>query len=328
MSIVVLTRNRPRQLERCLGSLLRQDTDQAFEIVVADDCSGIETERVVRVMAARDRRIRHVRQGRHRGIPATRNLGLRHARGGRVAFVADDYVLAPGYLRAALQYLDDHDEAAVVRFRVMPLDDHFGARVSHSYYDASILRRLLLERAEAPQGLRDRLRLLGRLPGAATGAGETTTLEAAGAAVFRREALDAVGGWDERLLRAEDTELTGRLRTAGFRVHFHPDSLVHHEYERLPVDTVRKCLATGFHRARLAREPGSGIVGAKASGAAIVVWRARAAGSLPRGLVALPWLVVFESATLVGYAAARVTQSLKPRRRGTGSTRSPRRSVR
>ena len=62
------------------------------------------------------------------------------------------------------------------RFRVMPLDDHFGARVSHSYNDASIPRRLLLERETAPQTLRDRLRLLGQLPDAATEAGETTTL--------------------------------------------------------------------------------------------------------------------------------------------------------
>jgi GT2 family glycosyltransferase len=304
VSVVVLTYDRPQRLQRCLASLLRQDVETPFEIVVADDGSDASTAAIVEAAARLDGRVRHVRHP-HRGIPAARNLGLRHALGARVAFVADDYVLAPGYLRVALQYLDDHPEAAVVRFRVRPLEDHLGARASHCYYDASVLRRLLLERDRGSSGRARSLRLLRRLPGAAREAGETTTLEAAGAAVFRREAIDAVGGWDESLLRAEDTELTGRLRAAGYRVHFHPAPLVGHHYDRLPFDTVRKCFATGFHRARLAREPGSGVVGAKASGLAIVVWRAGAAGSPARALVALPWLLLFEGATLAGFASAR-----------------------
>ena len=304
VSVVVLTYNRPGRLERCLDSLLRQEVEAPFEIVVADDGSESATAAVVAAAARRDPRVRHVRHS-HRGIPATRNLGLRHSRGGRVAFVADDYVLAPGYLRTALAYLDDHPEAAVVRFRVVPLADHLGARVSHCYYDASILRRLLLEREREPSGLAERVRLFRRLPAAARVARETSTLEAAGAAVFRRESFDEVGGWDESLLRAEDTELTARLRASGYQVHFHPKPVVGHHYDRLPLDTVRKCFATGFHRARLARQPGSSVVGAKASGLAIVVWRSGAAGSPVRALVALPWLVVFECATLAGFAAAR-----------------------
>jgi GT2 family glycosyltransferase len=327
VSVVVLTHDRPRRLARCLASLTAQDADAPLEIVVADDGSGAETTRVVAAAAARDPRVRHVRQA-HRGIPATRNLGLRSASGRRVAFVADDYVLDPGYLRAALDYLDAHPEAAVVRFRVVPLDDHFGARVSHCYYDASVLRRLLLEQEGAPRRVADRVRLLRRLPGAAAEAGETTTLEAAGAAVFRREALAAVGGWDERLQRAEDTELTNRLRAAGHRVHFLPDRVVLHDYDRLPFDTVRKCLATGFHRAALARDPAARVVGAKASGLAVVVWRAGAAGSPARALVALPWLALFEAATLAGYVAGVVSQSSKRRRRGTGASRKPDGSVR
>lgn len=327
VSVVVLTHDRPRHLARCLASLTAQDVDAPLEIVVADDGSGAETARVVAAAARRDPRVRHVRQA-HRGIPAARNLGLRSASGHRVAFVADDYVLAPDYLRVALRYLDEHPEAAVVRFRVVPLDDHFGARVSHCYYDASVLRRLLLEHEGAPRGLVARVRLLRRLPGAAAAPGETTTLEAAGAAVFRREALAAVGGWDERLRRAEDTELTARLRAAGQRVHFLPDRVVRHDYERLPLDTVRKCLVTGFHRASLARDPASRVVGAKASGLAVVAWRAGGAGSPARALVALPWLVLFEAATLTGYVAGVVAQSSKRRRPGTGASRRPDGSVR
>lgn len=327
VSVVVLTHDRPRRLARCLASLRAQDVEAAFEIVVADDGSGPETARVVAAAAARDARIRHVRQT-HRGIPAARNLGLRSASGGRVAFVADDYVLAPDYLRVALSYLDRHPEAAVVRFRVVPLEDHFGSRISHCYYDASVLRRLVLEQEGSPTRLAERVRLLRLLPGVADAAGETTTLEAAGAAVFRREALDAVGAWDERRRRAEDTELTARLRAAGYRVHLLPDRVVRHDYDRLPLDTVRKCLVTGFHRAALAQDPVAGVVGAKASGLAVVVWRARAAGSPGRALVTLPWLALFEAATLAGYATGLAAQSSKRRRSGIATSRRPDGSVR
>jgi hypothetical protein len=52
---------------------------------------------------------------------------------------------------------------------------------------------------------------------------------------FRREALEAVGGFDETLVRNQDYELNHRLRQAGFRVFFHPDLQVRYQ----PRATVR-----------------------------------------------------------------------------------------
>lgn len=306
VSVVVLTRERPAMLARCLHSLRAQTTHVPFEVVVADDGSGPETARVVAAAAARDARVRHVRHP-HSGIAATRNLGLRAASSQRyVAFVADDYVLAPDYLTCALAYLEAVPAAGVVRFRVRPLHDHFGSRVSHCYYDASVLRRRLLDGADRPLSTLDRIRLLRRLPDAANDAGETRLLEAAGAAVFRREVLDGLGGWDARLRRAEDTELTGRLRRAGHEVHFHPACVVAHEYGTLPLDTLKKCFETGYSRALLAGAPGSEVVAAKLSGLAVVAWRVRAAGSVTRMVTYLPWLALFEAATLAGHLRARL----------------------
>lgn len=299
-TIVVLTYDRPHELGRCLRSLLTQETKTTFEVVVADDGSGPATAAVVRSVAEHDSRVRHVR-GEHRGIAAARNLGLRAARGvAYVSFVADDYVLAPRYLETAIAYLEATPEADVVRFRVTPTARHLGARVSHSYYDASVVRRLLTERAggDTRQGALVDVQ-----------AGETTTLEAAGAAVFRRATLDGVGGWDETLSRAEDTEMTARLRAAGYSVHFHPAATVGHEYRRIPTDTMRKCLSTGYHRARLARSSGKGVAGGKVSGLAVLLMRARANGSTGRAILAIPWLVLFEALVLMGYTAGMLSST-------------------
>jgi N-acetylglucosaminyl-diphospho-decaprenol L-rhamnosyltransferase len=51
-----------------------------------------------------------------------------------------------------------------------------------------------------------------------------------GAAVWlRREALDAVGGWDERyFMYVEDVDLCWRLRRAGWRVAYEPGGTIEH----------------------------------------------------------------------------------------------------
>ncbi len=52
-----------------------------------------------------------------------------------------------------------------------------------------------------------------------------------GAALLRRSALEAVGPFDESLfMYYEDTELSWRLRRAGWRVVFAGDALVHHRH--------------------------------------------------------------------------------------------------
>src|SRR5690606_23667938 len=97
LSIVVLTWNRPHLLAACLRSWTRQTCPaEQFEIIVADDGSDDATRSVVVSFARTRPNLRHVRHF-HRGIAATRNLGIRHARGPLVAIVADDYVLDPSY---------------------------------------------------------------------------------------------------------------------------------------------------------------------------------------------------------------------------------------
>ncbi|CAB4913824.1 unannotated protein [freshwater metagenome] len=321
LSIVVLTYERPPLLGRCLASLSAQGTSATIEIVAADDGSGPQTEAVVAERAAADARIRHVRHD-HRGIAAARNLGVAAARGRFVAIVADDYELAPHYAAVALGYLEAHPRAAVVRFDVLPAGDSWGARASHLHHAAGIGRRLAAEALPEPVGLRGRLRFYRDGPrwsapqlGLRTGA-----LEASGAAVFRREVLDAVGGWDETHERSEDSEHSVRLRDQGFEIHYLPAGTVRHAYRPLPFDTVRKLFQTGRQFGRLAPRP------PRAGGAANVLWALRSAPSPAQAVVALPWLCVFELAFSAGawqgrHRAAAQTRAARGRAAGADPSR-------
>lgn len=71
--------------------------------------------------------------------------------------------------------------------------------------------------------------------------------------VFRREALEAVGGFDETLRRGEDWELNHRIRAAGYRVVFTPAVHVKYWPRATPSALRRQMYATGVWRGHLVR---------------------------------------------------------------------------
>ncbi|WP_277883616.1 glycosyltransferase family 2 protein [Arthrobacter sulfonylureivorans] len=105
--------------------------------------------------------------------------------------------------------------------------------------------------------------------------------ESAYLGVFRREALAAVGGYDETFWRGQDWDLCLRLREAGFAVWFDPRLRVTYwpraDWDKL----VRQFYAAGIWRAELARRHRSGksirhfipplLVGGLATGAAAAI---------------------------------------------------------
>jgi len=75
---------------------------------------------------------------------------------------------------------------------------------------------------------------------------------------FRRTALEAVGGYDEHFLRAQDWELNHRLREAGFEVWFDPALGVTYHPRSSWQDFARQQFRTGGWRRRvIAAHPGT-----------------------------------------------------------------------
>ena len=68
---------------------------------------------------------------------------------------------------------------------------------------------------------------------------------------FRRQAIEAVGGYDEHFLRAQDWELNHRLREAGFVVWFDPAIAVTYRPRSSWRDFARQQFRTGGWRRRV-----------------------------------------------------------------------------
>jgi glycosyltransferase involved in cell wall biosynthesis len=87
ISVVVPTRDRPDQLERCLAALERQTASDSIEVIVVDDGSA---NRAAVEDAVKDRpQVRLVRLD-GAGPAAARNRGVRAARGTYICFTDDD----------------------------------------------------------------------------------------------------------------------------------------------------------------------------------------------------------------------------------------------
>lgn len=109
VSIVVPTRNRPADLERCLAALAGQSGLESFEILVVDD--GTDDPEAVRDVVAGLTGVRLVRQDRA-GPAIARNAGVRAARGDLVCFTDDDCRPEPEWASRLVRALGAGADAA------------------------------------------------------------------------------------------------------------------------------------------------------------------------------------------------------------------------
>lgn len=106
-----------RFLDEAVASVVAQQGETDWELLLVDDGSTDGSTRLAQRWVERHPdRIRYVCHpgGVNRGMSASRNLGLAHARGGIVGFLDSDDVLAPGAMARALAVLAAHPAADAV----------------------------------------------------------------------------------------------------------------------------------------------------------------------------------------------------------------------
>ncbi|MBI1977680.1 MAG: glycosyltransferase family 2 protein [Candidatus Omnitrophica bacterium] len=108
ISTIIPTYNRARVLSRAIQSVLMQ-TGPALEVLVVDDGSTDETGLLVPRITQGDSRVRYFREA-NQGPSAARNLGVREAHGGFIAFLDSDDEWLPGKLKAQIEFFDVHPE--------------------------------------------------------------------------------------------------------------------------------------------------------------------------------------------------------------------------
>ncbi|WP_067853409.1 mycofactocin biosynthesis glycosyltransferase MftF [Nocardia shimofusensis] len=200
VTIVVPLRNNAEGLARMLAVL------RGHHVIVVDDGS----DQPVQVPSERGPRCRVtvLRHDRAKGPAAARNAGLRAATTEFVAFLDSDVVPRSGWLEVVLGHFSD-PEVALVAPRVTALDPESNALARYEHTRSSLD--------------------LGRREAAVHSGGRISYVPSA-ALLVRRQALLAVGGFDESLHVAEDVDLCWRLERAGRRLRYEPAAHVAHDH--------------------------------------------------------------------------------------------------
>jgi glycosyltransferase involved in cell wall biosynthesis len=110
-----------RHLGEALASILGQGFGD-FELLVSDNASTDRTAEIVRDVAARDRRVRYLRNERNLGAAANYDRVFALSRGRFFKWAAHDDVLAPCFLERCLAALEAEPEAVLCHGQVEVID--------------------------------------------------------------------------------------------------------------------------------------------------------------------------------------------------------------
>lgn len=201
LSVIIPCASRFDLLVEQLEALSGMSCPEPWEVVVVDN--GVPRPEDFEAVLARFEcqlpSFRVVMATERRGAGYARNVGASHTTGDKLAFLDADDVADVGWLAAMARALDEH---AVVASR----------------WDVERLNVggvLASRRNGQAEGVRsyDYPPFLDHAGGCGLG--------------VRRAAFVGVGGFDERFVLLEDTDLSWRLQLAGHELWFEPDALVH-----------------------------------------------------------------------------------------------------
>jgi len=211
-SVIVVNYNGRHHLAECLHALANQTLPAGeFEVILVDNGS---TDGSVEFVRREFPRVRIVPLNRNVGFAAGNNVGYSHARGRFIALLNNDTAADPRWLAAMLRAMDGHPEAGGIACKI------------RFHHDPATLNStgLMLYRdgRGGDRGFRQ------------IDVGQFEQVEevfgACGAAMLlRRELIDGVGLFDERLfMYYEDLDLAWRARLRGWRFLYAPDAVVRH----------------------------------------------------------------------------------------------------
>jgi len=205
ISVVVAVLDAEETIATQLASLGRQTFRGAWEVLVADNGSRDRSREIALSFANRLPHLRLLDASDARGVAHARNVAVRAARAPLVVFADADDEVADDWLEHVVAALDQHP-AVASRFDKERLNSS----------ELSSTRALAQEQGLGQHNYAPFLPHAG-----CSGLG------------VRVDVFDAIGGFDERLMRLSDTDFSWRLQLAGYHLHFEPKALLHVRFRNL-----------------------------------------------------------------------------------------------
>lgn len=149
LSIIVPAYNLGAYIGECLLSLLEQQVNFEYELIVCDDASTDETSAEVSKVAEKHPQVKPIFKSNNAGLAANMRSLLKVASAEYIAYLDGDDVALPGKLQRQVDYLDQHPSCSMVYHESDMFDSETGATIkaysSESYNWSLIPSRSTIE---------------------------------------------------------------------------------------------------------------------------------------------------------------------------------------
>jgi GT2 family glycosyltransferase len=245
-SLVIATRNRAKQLQRCLATVAQFKSSASWELVIVDNASTDRTATVIEefrknapmpVVSAFETK---------QGLGHAHNRGIEVARGSIIGFTDDDCYPMPDYIDRLMEIFSDR-EIGYAGGRIKLFDTHDWPISIIDKPDSQIIEPFTY--VDGPD-----MKILGANM------------------AFRRSVLKQIGGFDSALgaggpFNCEDIDAFARASFAGWKGGYFPGPTVFHHHGR-GEDSARRlarsyAIARGAYFAKFILRPKSAPLYAK-----------------------------------------------------------------
>ena len=201
ISVIIPAYNSEKTIARCLQSLLDQEYDGEYEIILVDG----SVDRTPEIVRERFPTVRYFRIDGMSDPGAKRNLGIREAKGDPLLFIDSDCVAEPDWMRRMVEQHAVHPDVAAVGGAAYNGNDP-GCGVAWAGYMGEFREFI----PENPEGYVDHI----------------PTLNIS----YKRWVFERHGFFESRYFPQEDLIFNYNLRRKGERILFHPGIRVHHTH--------------------------------------------------------------------------------------------------
>ncbi len=209
VSIVVITYNSAKYVLETLDSAKAQ-TFQNIELIISDDCSTDNTLSICKAWIEKNSRrfirVKLLTLEKNRGISANCNSGVDDAKGEWIKLIAGDDILLPNCIEDNICFIKNNDQIEVLFSGV-------------EFFGDSTLRDLEMDKGSIPAFFQksalqqfELLLIKNRV--------------LAPSAFLKKQIINELGGYDERIKNLEDRPFWIKATKAGFKLNYMPITTV------------------------------------------------------------------------------------------------------